>query len=219
MADEKAIDYAGNTKKAKEGKEKEKPEKKIEKVVTGEVIVQKKSLGRKAKDLFVMVDFKSVMAYIFMDVLVPEVKNVMVDATTKGIRRMLYGESTMRRRGYEYGVGPRVTYTSPINRGYSSRPVPLQSAVADSIRRTESAKQDRENFILSSRDEAEEVLEMMNNIIERYDVATVSDLNELVGYPTNHVDNNWGWLSLGTAQVRQVREGYLLELPDAEYIS
>ena len=58
----------------------------------------------------------------------------------------------------------------------------------------------------------------MNDIIDTYEVVTVADLNELVGFPTNHVDNKWGWSYLADVQVRQIREGYLIDFPPAEPI-
>lgn len=216
-------DYAGNTNKDKEKKAKsEKVKPKIEKVVKGEVSTYKKPLGRKIKDIFIMADFRSVGKYLLYDIFIPEIRNMVADAGTKGIQRIIYGERAIRRRD---GIGSRISYTpysSPVQRGYGyrdARPVPLQSAVADSIRRTSGQRRETEPFVLSSREEADEVLEMMNNIIESYDVVSVADLNELVGAPTTYQDQNWGWTFLGDAQVRQIREGYLIELPEAEPIT
>ncbi len=204
------MDYQSNSKKAKEQASK-KPEKdkNVEKVVVGEVVVQKKSLGRKVKDIFVEADLKSVLRYVGTDVLIPAARNMIVDASTKGVERMMYGESTIRRRGY--GAGPRVTYNNPINRGYRD-PVGRPQLPSRSPRLR------RDDFILSSREEAELVLERMNDIIDTYEVASVADLNDLVGMPTSHVDNKWGWVYLGDVQIRQIREGYLLDLPPAEPI-
>jgi len=145
--------------------------------------------------------------------MLPAARNLIVDASTKGIERMIYGESAMRRRGIG-APGPRVTYNSPINRGgYSpSRPPSITPGESRSPRHS------LNDFILSSREEAELVLERMNDIIDTYEVVSVADLNELVGFPTSFVDNKWGWIYLGDVQIRQIREGYLLDLPSAEQI-
>ena len=207
------MDYAGNPKNQKS--DKVKPEKKVESVVTGKVVVQKKSLARKFRDLFIEADFKSVSRYVVSDVLLPAIRNTIVDASTKGIERMMYGESTMRRRNF--GPGPRISYNqSPLNRGYGS--VGPRNAPPISIG-PRSSRASREDFILATREEAELVLERMNDIIDQYEVVTLADLNSLVDYPTSFVDNGWGWAYLGDVQVRQVREGYLLDLPPAERIS
>lgn len=72
--------------------------------------------------------------------------------------------------------------------------------------------------MLVSRDEAELVIERLSDILENYDVASVADLYDLVGLPTTYIDNKWGWTNLAYANVRQVREGYLIDLPQAEPI-
>ena len=204
--------YQGN---ANKDKKRATPEKHVEKVVKGEVVAKKKPLGRKIKDLFIEADFRSVTAYIIYDVLIPAARNTIVDASTKGIERMMYGESAIRRRNA--GPGPRITYNNPIHRGGyrdtgSLRPPGLTPGESRSPRHQLS------DFILSSREEAELVLERMNDIIETYEVVSVGDLNELVGFPSTFQDNKWGWNYLGDVQIQQIREGYLINLPSAEPI-
>lgn len=203
-------DYQSNSKKAKEP---EKPKAKVEKVVVGEVVVQKKSIGRKFKDIFIEADLRSVLHYVGTDVLLPAARNMIVDSATKGVERMMYGESAANRRVYGPGHGPRVTYNRPINRGHPGITDVRPRTPDRSSRRTTS------DFVLSSREEADLVLERMNDILDTYEVASMADLLDLIGLPTGHTDNKWGWVYLGDATVRQVREGYLLELPPAEPIT
>jgi hypothetical protein len=203
-------DYAGNVKKD-QGKEKtDKPDKNIQKVVTTEVVIQKKSLGRKIRDLIIEAEMRNVGRYIFSEVLIPAFKGVVSDAMNKGTDRMLYGERS--RRG-SYAIGPRVTYNSPINRGHRE---PERGRYGPATPTPRDHTRTRDDFILSSRDEADLVLERMNDIIETYEAVSVADLNELVGLPTTHVDNKWGWTFLGDVEVRQIREGYLIDLPQPE---
>lgn len=210
------MDYQGNSNKDKDkSDEKKLPEKNIEKVVVGSVAVKKKSLGQKFKDLFIEADIKTVIRYVGSDVLLPALRNMIVDASTKGIERVMYGDRAARHRVYGPGPGPRITYNNPINRGGdwrdpATRPPRGSSAIVP--------RRNRNDFILSSREEAALVLERMNDIIDTYEVASVADLNDLVGFPTSHVDNKWGWMFLGDVQIRQVREGYLIDLPPAEPI-
>lgn len=201
------MDYQGNSKKAKEPKE---AKKEIEKVVVGEVIIKKKSLGQKIKDTFVEADFKSVMRYVVSDVLIPAARNMIVDASTKGVERMMYGDRAYQRRG---SGGPRITYNSPINRDYRSPLTRPPSQLGSPHPRA-----GRNDFILASKEEASLVLERMNDILEMYEVVSVADLNELVGFPTSFVDQKWGWVYLGDTQIRQVREGFMIDLPPAEPI-
>ena len=54
-------------------------EKKVEKIVKGTVKTKKKSEIRKFADIFISEDVGNVKSYVFNDVLVPAVKNAIVD--------------------------------------------------------------------------------------------------------------------------------------------
>lgn len=208
------MDYQANSRKSKE--DKPKPEKKIEKVVAGEVVVHKKSLGTKIKNMIIEADFKTVIRTVVSNVLVPAARNMVSDAFHEAVDRTIYGEAAVRHR--RHGPGSRVTYNNPISRPYSSDPRDprrMAPSVEPGPRRS---RQRGADFILSSKEEAQLVLERMNDIIDTYDVVSIADLNELVGFPTSHVDNKWGWVFLGDVDIRQLREGYLIDLPPAEPI-
>lgn len=203
------MDYQGNSKKLKAGEPV--PDKKIEKVIKGEVVVKKKNLGQKIKDTFVEADFRSVARYVVSDVLIPAARNMIVDASTKGIERMMYGDRAPHRRP---GFGPpRMTYGgSPLRTDYRSpatRP-PVQGA-----RFPRAGQQD---FVLESKDEAMNVLQSMHDILEMYEEVSVADFHELMGLPTSHVDQKWGWRNLVNSNVKPIREGWLIDLPPVEPI-
>lgn len=207
-------DYTGNAKKLRQQQQEPKtsrPEKKVSKVVVSEVVVKKRTLGQKIRSLFVEADLRSVVRYVGQDVLVPAMRNLIVDSATKGVERMMYGESNRYRSRFPYNQGPRVTYQTPVSRGLPMRSAPPVTSAP----RT----RHQDDLILASREEAEAVLEGLIEIIDNFDAATVADLNELCGFPTSHIDNKWGWTALGTAAIRQVRDGYMLELPPPEPIN
>jgi hypothetical protein len=208
------MDYQGNSKKDKEPI----PKKEIERVVTTEVVVKKKSIGSKFREVFIAADIRNVNQYIIYDVLIPAVRDTVVDAVKKGVDRMVYGESAIRRR--DYGPGPRITtYNRPVDRGFQN-PIDARSYPGRTPpdRDPRPQRHVRENLVLTTREEAALVLERMTDIIETYEAVSVADLNELVGLPFTPVDNKWGWTYLGDAQIQQIREGYLLNLPSAEPI-
>ena len=95
-------DYTSNSNKSKE--KKEAPAKKIEKVVVGDVVVQKKSIGRKFKDIFIEADLRTVTRYVTSEVLLPAFRNMIVDGASKGVERMMYGETARPRRPYGSGL-------------------------------------------------------------------------------------------------------------------
>lgn len=206
------MDFPSNSHKSKEEKP-EKPKKDIQKVVTGEVVQKAPSVGRKFKAIFFGGEFKSAARFIMGEVLLPAFKNMVVDATSKGVERMVYGDTSPRRRNAPYDMGrPLVSYNRMSDRGRRAT-LPDQPPLGGLSRRHTSG-----DIILVSRDEAELVLERLHDVLDQYEVAAVADLHELVGLPSSYVDNKWGWTRLTGADVRQVREGYLLVLPPVEPI-
>jgi hypothetical protein len=210
--------FPGNSKRLTGGREKP-PEKKVEKVITGEVVVRKKSVGKRFKDVFFGGDFKDSMRYTAADVILPRLRNLVLDAGFSALERMLFGGSSVsRRRPTEYR--PRTQYNAPISRIHDPRdPRPDRVMLPDQpphlVRRS---RRDVSDFALYSREQAELVLERLVDIIDKYDVASVADFYELCGQPTSYIDNDWGWSYLNNVEVRQVREGYLIDLPPAEPI-
>lgn len=213
------MDYAGNSNKAEEKTQVK--EKKIEKIVlTGEVIQTKKPLGARMKHIFFGGEFRGAMRYVAADVLLPAFRNLVVDATTKGIERVIYGESAYSRRRGPSDYRPRVQYNNPINRravdprdrAYLPDQPPLPAS-AHGRSRTEVNE-----LTFPSRADAELVLERMTDIIDVYEVASVADLYDLIGLATSHVDNKWGWIDLNKVEIRQTRNGYVIDFPAAEAI-
>lgn len=204
--------FPGNSQNPTGEPKQPKPEKKIEKVVTVDAVKRPSSLGRRMKTLFLGGEFKGATRYIVADVLLPALKNMIVDATSKGIERIVYGDTPRRR--YDPGR-PRVSYNNPISR-YARQPgmLPDQPPLRQLVQR----RQDAGEIILSSREDADMVIERLTDIIDKYEVVSVADLHELVGLPFSHIDNKWGWTTLNYANIRQIREGFLLDLPPVEAI-
>lgn len=75
---------------------------------------------------------------------------------------------------------------------------------------------DPKNVILSSREDAQTVLDRMKEILARYDNVTLEDLLDLTGLPTTHKDHSLGWKSLETIEIKQVEKGFVLDLPPVE---
>ncbi len=208
-------DYQGNSHKQKE-EEVKKQEKRIERITSSEVIIQKKGPWRKFRSLIIEADMNSVGRFIWFELLIPSFKNLLVDTVEQGIKRTVYGD---RRAAYRppsasLGVGQasRIQYNSPVIR---HQPDPVQRAIPTSSA-PRSTVSDPRGYIIASREEAQRVLEMMADIIDTYDVINVADLHGMLGLESTYVDQKWGWVNMIGAQVRQVREGWILELPPPE---
>lgn len=210
-------DYAGNSKKDKK-KTKEIAKDPIEKVVVGEVVQKHKGIGRKFKEVFFGGDSRHAAEFVASDVILPALRNLVVDMVTKGAERLIYGESSRGRSG----GGPSYNYSGRYSVGAPGSRAPWvpdpRGPVGPQINRGRQNRHDIRDIILATRQEADLVVERLIDILEKYDVVSVSDLYELLGLETSFVDQKWGWTNLTGVQVRQIRQGYLLELPLLEEI-
>ena len=199
------VNYPGNSHKTRESKDAT-PEKVVEKVIQGEAIQRKKSVGTKIKEVFTGEDAKSVGAYILFDVIIPAAKAMLADAASQGAERILFGDSRRTRSS----SGGRQGYTS-YNKMYG-QPQQSKPEISNRGRATHNFGE----VILASRGEAEDVLDRLTALIDSYAVATVSDLYDLVGITGNFTDDKWGWYDLRGSTVTRVREGYLINLPQTQ---
>jgi hypothetical protein len=210
------MDYQGNPNKDKE----KKPAKQIEKVVTGEAVQKPKSIGRKFKDIFFGGNVKASARFVIADVILPASRDLLVDAISNGARRVVYGESMYRsRRPTDYR--PRVQYSNPINPMYRNDPrydTRPRANLPDQRNPYRTERRDANDIVLESKMDADRVVESLFEIVDKYEVASLADLYDLLGWQSSHTDNKWGWTQLNNIEVRQVRDGYLIDLPPLESV-
>lgn len=190
----------------------EKPEKKVESVVTNKVETRKKPLMKRFMDVFIGGDSKSVLHYVMMDVLVPQAKDMITEAASQGFERLIYGDTRPNRR---YGSGTRspggpVPYNRYAVRG--NNPIGRASG-NDSRPLAQPRSQNVDDILLATRVEGDLVLERMYDLLREYETVSVADLNSLVDRSSTYVDQKWGWVDLEGSTVRRVRDGYILDLP------
>lgn len=196
-------DYKPNSHRFKEEQKRAEQEKKVEKVVTGPVVTKKKSSLSKFAGEFISEDAKNIKTYVLGDVLIPAIKKALCDIVTDGINMLLYGDT---KAGYRRSPADKVSYSS-ISR--DSR------AVRDSRYSSSNSVYSYDDIILTTRGEAETVLDRMDEILYEYKTVSVAELKELVGVTPLFTDNRYGWINLSTAKVVRVREGYMIDLPRA----
>lgn len=170
--------------------------KEVKKVVTGEVSVRKKPLGRAIADIFFAEDFTTVKKYVVYDIVVPGVKRLIVDA----IRMMLLGEA-----GSGSGKGGFVDYAGRSNRN-------SKSSIPDPIDRNTN-RVDYRDITFRSRGDAEDVLRELRSLIDEYHQASIADYFDLLGQTSEYTDNKYGWFDLSHATIRPRTGGYFIELP------
>lgn len=191
------------------------PREKLEPITSAEPVRRKRGLGHRFKNTFIGGDFRSATDYVFFGVVVPAIRDILYDIMNEGSRRMIYGNDTRQRpSGMMPGTvrGPGSVDYTPYNR-VNAPQGPTQRTLSRGAR----ARHDFHELVIPSRQEAEEVIERLYDLLSRYGRATVSDLYELTGVQSNHTDIKWGWEDLrGAKAVRLRTGGFLLNLPEPQ---
>lgn len=193
-------EYRSNSHKSREGNI-EQPtvrEKKVEKVVSGTVKTRKKSGLQKFASIFVPEDVEDVKGYIIEDIVVPAVKDIILDAVrvVLGVEKRSSSRNSTSRASYR-------KYYDDRDRRDSREPRGVRTSI------------DFDDIILDTRAEAENVLQQMDDLIATYQLVSIADLHDLVGESSNYTDNKYGWTNIRTASVVRVRDGYMIKLPKA----
>ena len=102
-------EYKSNSHKSRERAKAELPEKKVEKIVSGSVKTKKKSGINKLAGIFVPEDVDNVKSYIFEDIVVPAVKDIILDA----VKAVLGVKSPSGKRSSASKVSYRKYYEDP----------------------------------------------------------------------------------------------------------
>lgn len=187
----------------------QKPEesrKEIRQVTTGKVYEKKPGIGKKMADTFLGDDVENVKSYLIMDVVVPAIKDTIVDMVCSGVE-MIFGVG--RRGGRSFR-----SYTNYSNISYKERDRERRDR-----RRERTRDYDEREIVVETRQEAEDVIFQLAELCEQYGMARVADLYELVGKTGDFQSQKWGWESVAQARAVRVRGGgYLIDLPRPIYL-
>ena len=194
-------------------------EKRVEKAVVGEVITRKPTVGKRFYHTFFGGDAQGVVGYVLMDVLVPAVRDIIVDMVQTGVERMVFGDGRApSRRNNSYrpgGSSSQGSYVSYNRYAAPSSPFARREEPPRDMSRRARATHDFDEIILATRAEAQEVINRLFDLVSQYDQATVAELMQLVGISPQHTDYSYGWTDIRGAGITRVRDGYLLDLPRA----
>lgn len=184
--------YPGNSDRAKEKKEI---------VSVAKARVKRESTAKKVVGEIIREDAKSVGETVLWDVIIPTVKNLISDTVTRGIESMLYGGDSRPRSRSSYSD------YSGYSRPKGTRDRPAERRERRSARH---AEPERNEIIFDTRSDANDVIDRMSDLIDQYGQVSLADLNALIGASSNFIDDNWGWTDMGSFDVRQVRDGFML---------
>ena len=174
-------------------------EKKIKKVVKKPARTKKKSELRKFANEFIVDDVKNIKSYVITDVLIPTIKDTIWDILTNTLDMFLFNGSKEHGKGRK--KGSKISYRDY----YDSSSKKRSHEIRDRF--------DFDDLEFDSRSEADAVLTGMFEVLENYDVVTVSDMYDMADVTAPYTANRYGWTTLRTAEVVRVRNAYILKLP------
>lgn len=209
------FNYSSNSRKSKETEDTPKVIKPIPMpVVSNNVTINKKSGFSKFRELFILESGKDVKQHLIYNVVVPELKHLVLTLITEGAERSMYGGGT---------TSPRGTYlkrSSGTHYNYSK--VSKKEEPRERSQRLTKEQRDTHDFssvTFEDRGDAELVLDNLSDLVDKYDSASVADLLSLMHITPNFQDDVWGWTDLRGASIRLSRGRYLLSLPEPEFLN
>lgn len=204
-------DLKPNSHAYKERNEKKEKPKLMPAIKKDEIVTTKKSLGEQFKETFIEEDIREVKKYVIKDVIVPGIKNTVLDMLSMTFfKEPYYGGRSHSRDDGGYQYSARYKYKSSSSRRQERDD---RDDLYDRDR-----KVDYRNIVLRNRDQAEDVVRQLRRRIEDYDTASIADLFDLVDITGKYTDNNWGWDNPNDIGIRRVSSGYLIDVAEAKLI-
>lgn len=161
----------------------------------------KKSIPRKPakkesafSKIFTAEDARNVKSYLVYDILIPKVREMIDKMITEGSHMIFLGspdaKSADSSRSYTKYYRSESGRSSYDRSAYDIRTPKFYTEI-----------------------EANDVLDQLEDMLDRYGIVRVGDLYDLMGWKFNHTDNNYGWRDLRTARIVRERDQYILKLP------
>lgn len=204
--------------KAKNENVSQKSREKISPVVKRDQIVStKKPLGKKFAETFMAEDAKDVKTWLFMDVIIPGVKNTILDI----LSMMFFGEIDLRgRRDRNRSRRERYDDRTDYRSYYRESSSDYRRRSRDDRYYDSDDRVDFRNIVVRNRDDAERIINAMRDRIRNTDEGTVSiaELLDLIEAPSRYTDGNYGWDDERDIGIRRVSSGYLIDVAEPKYL-
>ena len=178
-----------------------------------------KSWGQRLLRAFISSDATNIKEYIVCDVIIPTIKNTIVDV----VEMTFFGNSTGRgsrysggSSGYHYNYARISQNTYGNSKSYYNSGGYAQNATP--MTREDDLPDYRDIVITgqNARYEAEKIVTEMRNNMEQYGSVPVADLYRLCGMTPDYTKENWGWSGdPGQIGIRMVNGGWLIVVPNA----
>lgn len=165
-------------------------------------------------EVFIVEDLQTVGNYIWKEKIVPSIKNTIVDTVHSAICMML-GVSKTSSTGNAIKNVTNSTLTRQVqyNTMFTKKDSTTQTAQSVEDQKAKNGVTDIYSYGWETSAEANEVLDMMLDCLERCNRVTVADIVQNLKRVPTTADYNWGWTDLEGAKVKPMNGLYVLQLP------
>ena len=185
---------------------KEKEERKLKKVIKGDVKIQKPSFLKKALSSIFADDLSEddIRNELIFDYLVPTVKNTLNEMGKMLLDALFFGSMKPRARSGNSPV--KVSYSNYYDNKGNSSPSTRTSYNFD-------------EYAFNSRQDAEDALDQLIDLTKNYGAASVADFCDVIGVTSNFTDNKYGWTDLIKVTISRTPSGYVINFPKPSPLS
>ena len=163
-------------------------------------------------------------AYLNEEIIVPSIKNIIVEAVTSGINMAVFGDrSKVSPRSQNSAYDPNRTVYRPQQTQYHTRTSRFTTAQPAPTKRPPEVIQEVrylvDEYPIESHHVANDVLVTLQEYADKYDYVSVADYYDILGVNSVHTDHNYGWSfdNIVKATVVPLRGGnYIINFPPIE---
>lgn len=194
-------------------------------VIAQPLEVYKKPLYKRFTDTLFGSD--GVFSYLGAEIILPAIKNIIVDSISSGINMAVFGNDQKKHRSSNIPFSTTQTSYGTHRLGTSSRYTNYGKASTSNLHRSYDnrdadirASNRVIDYRIPDRQDALEILHVLTRDAAAYDVVSVADYYDLLGVTSQYTDNSYGWRldDLQFATVQPVAGGYIINFPKPEAI-
>lgn len=188
---------------------------KVERVVEGKVVRRKQPISRRIRNFLIGSDDPaSVWQTVVQSVVIPATRDLITDTLVEGVLRTFQGDPRGRSEYTRYDRPDRRGSTRHVS--YDRYSETRRRESPRDVTRVSRARNNFDDIIFETREEANEVLERLYDLLSTYEQVSIAEFYELSGLSSDFSDDRFGWFSLRGSSVHRTRAGYLLNLPRPE---
>ena len=184
-----------------------------------QIVSTKKPLSKKFADTFLSEDIGSVKEWLVFDVVIPGLKNAFLDTVHMLVEGEARPKSSSKSSRYYYDDDDEYTdYRSRYSGSKSRKKSKYERQDRDKVYYSDDDV-DFRNIVVRRRKAAEKIVRMMRGRIRDFGSVSVAELLDSINAVGKWSDNDWGWTDERDIGIREVRDGFLIDVADPEYLN